>query len=99
MSSLPRILEPEVMDTPEEARDYDSMDHSAVNHAFASDFLALWDGRNPVLDAGTGTALIPVELCRQHPAIEIVAVDAAQNMLALARENVARAGLDGRIRL
>lgn len=99
MSSLSRILEPEVMDTPEEARDYDSMDHSAVNRLFASDFLAVWDGRNPVLDAGTGTAQIPVELCRQNPAIEIVAVDAAENMLALARENVARAGFAGRIRL
>jgi ubiquinone/menaquinone biosynthesis C-methylase UbiE len=99
MPSLPRILEPEVMDTPEEARDYDSMDHSAVNRLFASDFLALWDGRNPALDAGTGTAQIPVELCRQNPSIEVVAVDAAENMLALARENVARAGLDGRVHL
>src|SRR5262245_22311644 len=98
-SALPRILEPEVMDTPEEARDYDAMDHSAVNRAFASDFLALWDGRNPVLDAGTGTAQIPIETCRQNPSVTFVAVDAAQNMLALARENVAKASLDGRIRL
>src|SRR5262249_9762254 len=96
---LPRVLEPEVMDTPEEARDYDAMDHSAVNRAFAADFLALWDGRNPVLDAGTGTAQIPVVLCQTNATIEVVAVDAAENMLALARENVSRAGLDGRIRL
>ena len=27
---LPRVLEPEVMDTPEEAKDYDEMDHSEV---------------------------------------------------------------------
>ena len=26
---LPRVLEPEVMDSPEEAVDYDTMDHSA----------------------------------------------------------------------
>ena len=31
---LTRILEPEVMDTAEEARDYDTMDHSAVNRVF-----------------------------------------------------------------
>jgi ubiquinone/menaquinone biosynthesis C-methylase UbiE len=99
MSSLPRVLEPEVMDTPEEARDYDSMDHSEVNRAFVRDFLATWDGRNPVLDAGTGTALIPIELCKQHPTAEVVAVDAAENMLALARENVAHAGHAGRVRL
>jgi hypothetical protein len=38
---LPRVLEPEVMDTPEEARDYDAMDHSAVNRVFVADFLAV----------------------------------------------------------
>jgi hypothetical protein len=34
---LPRQLEPEAMDSADEARDYDSMDHSAVNQAFAAD--------------------------------------------------------------
>ena len=37
---LTRILEPEVMDTPEEAADYDAMDHRAVNSLFVSDLLA-----------------------------------------------------------
>ena len=94
---LPRVLEPEVMDTPAEARDYDAMDHSAVNRAFVQDFLAVWDGRGPILDVGTGTALIPIEFCGQSPTGTIVAVDAAGHMLAVARENVRRAGLDGRI--
>ena len=31
---MKRILEPEVMDTREEAEAYDAMDHSAVNAAF-----------------------------------------------------------------
>jgi ubiquinone/menaquinone biosynthesis C-methylase UbiE len=96
---LPRVLEPEVMDTPEEARDYDAMDHSAVNRAFVADFLAAWDGRGPVLDLGTGTALIPIEFCRQSPTGEVVAVDAAAHMIALARENVRRAGFASRIKL
>jgi ubiquinone/menaquinone biosynthesis C-methylase UbiE len=93
------MLEPEVMDTAEEARDYDAMDHSAVNRVFAADFLAVWDGANPVLDAGTGTAQIPIELCRQHPAIHLVGVDLAEQMLAVARHNVAAAGLADRVRL
>ena len=38
---LPRVLEPELMDTAEEARDYDEMDHSAVNRAFVADFLGV----------------------------------------------------------
>lgn len=96
---LPRVLEPEVMDTPAEARDYDAMDHAQVNRAFVADFLAAWHGRGPVLDLGTGTGQIPVEFCRQSPNGEVVAVDAAGHMLDLARENVRRAGFDGRITL
>jgi ubiquinone/menaquinone biosynthesis C-methylase UbiE len=95
---LERILEPEVMDTAEEARDYDRMDHSAVNAAFAADFLAVWRGRNPVLDVGTGTAQIPIAIAQRSARIEIVAIDLADHMLALARENVAAAGVSPRIR-
>src|SRR5262249_12656659 len=86
------------MDTPEEARDYDTMDHAAVNRVFVADFLALWDGRNPVLDVGTGTAQIPVELCRQAPAL-VTAIDLAEEMLRLGRANVERAGFADRVRL
>src|SRR5437879_2965362 len=81
---LTRVLEPEVMDSPEEARDYDAMDHGAVNRAFVVDFLAAWNGENPILDVGTGTALIPIELCRQAPAARVVAVDLAEHMIRLA---------------
>jgi ubiquinone/menaquinone biosynthesis C-methylase UbiE len=96
---LPRTPEPEVMDSAEEARDFDAMDHAAVNRALVADFLAAWDGTNPVLDVGTGPAQIPVELCRAHPGALVVAIDLAEHMLAVARENVRQAGLAGRIRL
>jgi hypothetical protein len=36
---LQRVLEPEVMDTAEEAIDYDRMDHREVNRRFVDDFL------------------------------------------------------------
>src|SRR5262245_38778477 len=99
---LPRILEPEFMDTPEEARDYDSMDHADVNRRFVDDLLAAISNAegppqpvNPgrkelvyVLDLGTGTAQIPIELCRRVDWIEAIAVDAAANMLDLARRNI-----------
>lgn len=87
------------MDSAEEARDYDSMDHAAVNRAFVTDFLAVWDGSNPILDVGTGTAQIPIELCRQAPAAQVVAIDLAEQMLAVGRANVRRAGLEARVRL
>jgi ubiquinone/menaquinone biosynthesis C-methylase UbiE len=96
---LPRVLEPEVMDTPEEAADYDAMDHAAVNRLFVDDFLAGWAGTGPVLDVGTGTAQIPIVLCRRHPTAEVVGIDLAEEMLRVGRENVSRAGLAGRIRL
>src|SRR5438128_12070397 len=96
---LPRVLEPEVMDSPEEARDYDAMDHAAVNRAFVADFLAVWNGRGPILDVGAGTAQIPIELCRQAPTAQVVAIDMAEHMLAVGRENVRRAGLANRLRL
>lgn len=96
---LPRVLEPEVMDSAEEARDYDAMDHSTVNRVFVADFLAAWDGNNPILDVGAGTAQIPMELCRQSATAVVTAVDLAEHMLAVGRENVNRAGLHDRIRL
>ena len=96
---LPRVLEPEVMDTPQEARDYDSMDHQAVNQVFVADFLAFWDGSNPILDVGTGTAQIPIELCRRAATASVTAIDLAEEMLKVGRENVRRAGLANRLRL
>jgi ubiquinone/menaquinone biosynthesis C-methylase UbiE len=96
---LNRVLEPEVMDTEEEARDYDAMDHSAVNAKFVADLLAEGPLHGPLLDLGTGTAQIPIELCRRAPDAVVVAIDLADSMLALARRNVDAAGLAGRIEL
>ncbi|HWE39938.1 MAG TPA: class I SAM-dependent methyltransferase [Isosphaeraceae bacterium] len=98
---LPRVLEPEAMDTAEEARDYDAMDHAAVNARFVADFRALhgpWRG-GTALDVGTGTARIPIELCRVEPTARVLGIDLAAHMLALGRANVADAGLEDRIRL
>jgi ubiquinone/menaquinone biosynthesis C-methylase UbiE len=92
---LPRVLEPEVMDTEDEACDYDAMDFAEVNRAFVIDFRRIWDTSTPALDVCTGTARIPIELCCQHPIddLTVVAVDLADHMLALARTNVEAAGL------
>jgi len=103
---LPRTLEPEVMDTREEAVDYDSMDHSEVNRLFVDDLLHAvsreTDDRSvelgSVFDAGTGTALIPIELCqRERVRCRITAADFALEMLALAERNIDAAGLQDRI--
>ena len=98
---LSRVLEPEVMDTPDEARDYDAMDHSHVNRVFVDDLLATGAdlSQGEILDLGTGTAQIPIELCRQHADCRVLAVDLSIQMLELARYNVEVAGFAPRIQL
>src|SRR5262249_44438263 len=69
------------------------------NRAFVADFLAVWDGAGPVLDVGTGTAQVPVELCRQRAGAQVIAIDAAEHMLAVGQRNVEAAGLIERARV
>lgn len=120
---LDRILEPEVMDSPEEASDYDSMDHREVNRRFVDDLLqcskfkvpgskleALAADDSPlnlepetlnldIVDLGTGTAQIPIELCRRYAHCRVMAADAAVSMLEIARYNIEIASLIERIEL
>lgn len=100
---LERVLEPEVMDTADEARDYNNMDHSAVNDEFANDlinFAASVDvAVQDVLDLGTGTALIPIVLCQKTESCRVMAVDMAIHMLELARYNIEATSLIERITL
>ncbi len=95
---LPRVLEPEVMDTEEEAVSYDHMDHSEVNRAFIDRFIAL-GARGDVLDVGTGPAHIPLELVSRGPGRDVVAIDAALHMLSIGKQHVERAGRGRRVRL
>ena len=95
--ALHRVLETEVMDTPEEARDYDAMAHDAVNRAFVNDMLAAGEVGFDVLDLGTGTAQIPLELCRQYADCRVKGVDLSMHMLDLARINIEQAGFAQRI--
>ena len=95
---LPRTLEPEVMDTPEEAVDYDAMDHNTVNRVFVDDLLVFLrkqgrEGNQPprILDVGTGTAQIPLELCTRGLTVRVTAIDLAGHMLQLALRNVLKA--------
>ncbi len=104
---LSRILEHEVMDTPAEAVDYDAMDHADVNRLFVDDLLAQLSSHGmlpsveylKILDLGTGTAQIPIELCKHTENVHVVAIDAAKNMLCVAETNVRKAGLENHIEL
>lgn len=96
---IPRVLEPEVMESPAEARDYNNMDHSHVNRIFVDDLVGAGFRGGDVLDLGTGTALIPIELARRESECRIMATDAAISMLELARLNIEVAGFIDRVQL
>jgi ubiquinone/menaquinone biosynthesis C-methylase UbiE len=105
---LKRTLEPELMDTLEDARQYNRMELADVNRQFVDDLIAFasqcqlegYDGlATDVVDLGTGTALIPIELCRRADSVHITAIDGAVNMLDVAVYNIEAATLRDRITL
>ncbi len=97
---IQRVLEPEAMETVEEVRQYDAMDHSLVNSRFVDDFLAAHGPcrGGEVLDVGTGTARIPIALAAADSQARVLALDLSETMLAQAEINIAAAGMTARIR-
>jgi release factor glutamine methyltransferase len=63
--------------------------------------LALLEGKaSPqVLDVGAGSGAIALALADEHPGATVTAFELSPGALALARENLDRAGVDGRVRL
>jgi ubiquinone/menaquinone biosynthesis C-methylase UbiE len=94
---LERVLEPEVMDSELDAREYQAIGNGEVNREFVSQALRLAPLHGLLLDAGTGPGDIAILLARSAPEIRVIAIDLADQMLAIARDAVARAGLGGRV--
>src|SRR5262245_3055469 len=86
MDWMPRRLEPELMDDPQEARVYAEADFSDVNAHFVRDLLELAGRAEALLavDLGCGPADIPLRIHRERPHWSIIAIDAAPVMLRLA---------------
>ncbi|MGQ9896172.1 MAG: class I SAM-dependent methyltransferase [Acidobacteriota bacterium] len=96
---MERILEPEVMDTAEEAQAYDAMDFTEVNTAFADTVVGLGIRSGYILDVGTGTARIPILIAERLSEVRIAAVDLSAEMLKLADAHLRAAKLETRISL
>lgn len=95
---MKRQLEPEVMDSWEEASEYDAMDFTKVNSAFSQEAVLLGPAEQGlVLDAGTGTGRIPVLICQKRPQWQLVAIDMAESMLQIATQHIQQAELEERI--
>ena len=77
---MERVLEPEVMDTVEEAMEYDAMDHTGPNASFMARLLEL-GAKGRFLDIGTGPGHIPLLICEEVPGSSVLGVDLSENML------------------
>lgn len=95
---MDRVLEPEIMDTPEEAATYEEMDHREVNQAFVARLVAL-GARGRMLDIGTGPGDIPLIAVDQIADATVVAIDLAPRMLALAERRRAASPHGDRVEL
>ncbi|AUC61389.1 methyltransferase [Cyanobacterium sp. HL-69] len=96
---IDRTLEPEVMDSEEEALEYDSMDFTEVNRDFAQLAANVAPQHSFVLDLGTGTARIPIIFSQMRPDCQIRAIDLAPSMLKIAQKNIDLAHKNQQIKL
>jgi ubiquinone/menaquinone biosynthesis C-methylase UbiE len=98
---MPRVLEPELMDDPEQACAYAHADFEEENQGFVNRFLEYYpdwtDGH--LLDLGCGPADISIRFARALPRCRITAVDGSPAMIRLADAAVKAEGVADRIRL
>ena len=52
-----------------------------------------------VIEVGCGTARNLIKIAQTYPGVKLYGLDASAEMLATARQSIARAGLDGRVKL
>jgi len=98
---MPRVLEPELMDDPLQARAYAEADFSAENQGFVDRFREYFPDctQGHIFDLGCGPGDIPVRLARALPECRITGVDASTPMVQLAEQTIQQAGLSDRVRI
>ena len=96
---MKRVLEPEVMDNPEQVLAYAEADFEQENQGFVDQFFSLYvDLESPhILDLGCGPGDIPIRVARRHSTCRITGIDASQPMIAYAEEAVQNAGFQDRV--
>jgi len=98
---MPRVLEPELMDDPEQALAYAKANFEEENQGFVDLFRRSYPDMTEghVLDLGCGPADIPIRLARALPGCRVTGVDGSPAMIRLAQDAVKAAGLSDRITL
>jgi ubiquinone/menaquinone biosynthesis C-methylase UbiE len=92
---MPRVLEPELMSSADEATEYDAMDFSATDQLFAERAAELGDGACWIFDIGSGNAKIPLAAAAlMRGTSRICAIEMSEEMLAAGVRNRERGGAD-----
>jgi ubiquinone/menaquinone biosynthesis C-methylase UbiE len=108
--ALPRVPEPEEMDTADEVESYssaaaarhlDAIDNTFVEHLLRLLPSSTTSNRNLGcgLDIGSGPAEIAIKLLKCLPSLRMVCADLSPNMLARAKQNAITAGVSDRLML
>ena len=96
---MERVLEPEVMDDPEQVLAYAGADFEEENQGFVDKFFTMYpDLESPhILDLGCGPGDIPIRVARRHSTCRVTGIDASQPMIAYAEQAVQKAGFHDRV--
>lgn len=96
---MDRVLEPELMDDPEQALVYARADFEKENQGFVDRFCEYFPEftEGHILDMGCGPGDIPIRFAQGIVSCRITGVDASEPMIGLAVEAVKRAGLADRV--
>ena len=96
---MDRVLEPELMDDPEQAKAYAAADFSQENQGFVDRFREYFPDfhEGHLIDVGCGPGDIPIRFARAFPTCRITGIDASAPMVHLAERAVQQAGLSERI--
>ncbi len=96
---MKRIPEAEMMNDAAQAAAYAGADFVQPNTLFVDTFARCFPDFNGcwMIDLGCGPADIPIRFARAYPGLQLVAVDGADAMIALASEAVQHAGMTARV--
>ncbi len=98
---MKRVLEPEVMDGPEQVLAYAEADFEEENQGFVDQFYTLYPNlESPhIVDVGCGPGDIPIRVVRRDASCRVTGIDASQPMITYAEQAVKKAGFQDRIQL
>ena len=96
---MDRVLEPEVMDDPDQVLAYAQADFEKENQGFVDQFFTLYpDLESPfIVDLGCGPGDIPIRVAQRHATCRVTGIDASPPMIDHAKQVVQKAGFQDRI--